>query len=250
MWSRVYRWQPAVPRSHTRNRTAANSVYRVLIHRVTIGSADDERRIRLRGPAPGPAVDAAWRRTRAPCATSVTRLDRADDAQVDRLALGQDCGDRRYEEELAAPVASVGTALAAHVARDRRLGVGLQALRPPAESGHRPTQAEVRPHVELIGVTQERRGADRRIYPPRTDADQNEREQGCESCPLRHDGTGSMQSADERSMPVSKCGSKRRGVWNEIRSRDDYALLAVAAAAAMDQERLRMGGLPVWSRVA
>ena len=53
-------------------------------------------------------------------------LDGADDAKVDRLALGHDRGYGRHEEELAAPVASLGQALTAHVARDRRLGVGLQ----------------------------------------------------------------------------------------------------------------------------
>ncbi len=126
------------------------------------------------------------------------RLACTDDAQVDRFALGQGRGDRRHEKELTAPVAFVGTALAAHIARDRRFRVRLQPrcrrqVGPQADARRDP------PHVELIGVAQKRSGAHDCIHSPRTDADQNEREQSCESCPLRHDGTGSMQSADDRS---------------------------------------------------
>jgi hypothetical protein len=85
----------------------------------------------------------------------------------------------------------------------------------------------------LISVAQDRRGADHRIHPPRSDADQNEREQGCESCPLRHDGTGRC-----KAPMIDDAGNemrlKRRDVWDELRYGDDYALLALAEAAAVD----------------
>jgi hypothetical protein len=43
---------------------------------------------------------------------------------------------------------------------------------------------------------------------------------------------------------------KRRGVWDELRHGDDYALLAGAAGAAMDKERLRVGGVSIRTRMA
>jgi hypothetical protein len=72
--------------------------------------------------------------------------------------------------------------------------VRLQALCP----GQVGPQADARgraTHIELIGITQERRGEDHGLQAPPAKHDQNEREQGYESCPLRHDGTSIREAA-------------------------------------------------------
>jgi hypothetical protein len=116
----------------------------------------------------------------------------------------------------------------------------LQAL------GRRQIGPQVARQVAAYRIDWHNPGAARRPphIPPRTDTDQDESEQGCESC--RSGMMAGVEVSADELMPVSKCGLSAASGMNPIRGR--LCIIGARCGAAMDQNASygRASCLVVW----